>query len=84
MQSIRVLIVRFASLFRKQRLDQDLEDELQAHIELAVEEHQRRGLPAEQARALAVREFGGVTQTRENYRVQRGLPFLESIWHDIA
>lgn len=84
MQSIRVLFVRCASLFRKKRLDQDLEDELRAHIELAADEHQRRGLPAEEARSLAKREFGGVTQTRENYRVARGLPLLETIWHDIA
>lgn len=84
MQSIRVLFSRIAFLSRKQRLDEELEEELRAHIELAAEEHRMRGLPAEEARTRALREFGGVTQTRERYRMQCGLPLLESIWHDIG
>ena len=37
---------------------------------------------AEQARTAALREFGGVTQTREAYRMQRGLPFAETFLYD--
>jgi predicted permease len=84
MTPIRVLFIRFASLFRKQRLDAELEEELRAHLELAAEEYRLRGLSAEEARKMALRAFGGVTQTHEQYRMERGLPLLESIWHDIA
>jgi predicted permease len=84
MNPIRVLISRFTAIFRKKRLDEELEEELRAHIEMAAEEHRRRGLSAEEAHRKALREFGGVTQTREQYRMQRGLPLLESIWHDVG
>lgn len=82
MSQIRVLIVRLASFFRGRRLNEELEEELSAHLEMAAEEHRRRGIPDAEARRMALREFGGVTQTREQYRMQRGLPFLESIWRD--
>ena len=40
-------------------------------------------MPEEEARMAAVRSFGSVTQTREHYRAQRGLPFLESLVGDV-
>jgi predicted permease len=83
MNRIRVICSRFASLFRKRRLDEELEEELCAHLEMAAEEYRRRGLSAVEADRWALREFGGMTQTRELYRMQRGLPLLELIWNDI-
>lgn len=83
MDWLRVLISRFAGLFSKRRLDAELDEELRSHIEMAVEEHRRRGLSEQDARTQALREFGGVTQTRERYRDQRGFPFLGSLWRDI-
>jgi predicted permease len=83
MDWVRVLLSRVSSLFRRRQLDADLEDELQAHVELAVQENLRRGMAADEARTAALRSFGGVTQTRENYRAQRGLPWLEQIGRDV-
>jgi putative ABC transport system permease protein len=83
MNDIRTLLSRCASVFRRKRLDEDLNDELRSHIELAVEENMQHGMTEEEARTAALRAFGGVTQTRENYRVQRGLPFLEILWSDV-
>ena len=83
MDQIRTLLSRCASFFRRKRLDEDLNDELRSHIELAMEENLQRGMSEEEARTAALRAFGGVTQTRENYRVQRGLPFLEILWSDL-
>ena len=34
-------------------------------------------MSAQEARTRALREFGGVTQTKETYRMQQGLPFLD-------
>ena len=67
----------------QKRLDQDLNDELRSHIELAMEENLQRGMSEEEARTAALRAFGGVTQIKESYRVQRGLPFLEVLWSDL-
>jgi macrolide transport system ATP-binding/permease protein len=83
MDRIRILLSRCAALFGKRKLDDELEEELRSHIELAVEENLERGMSVRQARTSALREFGGVTQTRENYRMQRGLSFFETFSQDI-
>jgi predicted permease len=83
MDWIRVLLNRSAALFRSKKLDADLDEEMRAHIELAIEENRARGMNEPQARNAALRAFGGITQTRESYRVQRGLPWLEEAARDI-
>ena len=70
------LLSRCTSFLRRRRLDQDLDHELEAHIEFAIEDNMRRGMTREEARRAALRKFGGLTQTRESYRSQRGLPFV--------
>jgi predicted permease len=80
---IRVLLSRCWAFFRRKQLDADLDAELRAHIELAIADNQRNGMPPDQARTAALRAFGGVTQVRETYRVQRGLPWLEQIGRDL-
>ncbi|HUD54208.1 MAG TPA: ABC transporter permease [Terracidiphilus sp.] len=83
MDFLRTLLVRFNSLFRRNRLDSDLDEELRAHIDLAIAENLKRGMFPEDARTAALRAFGGLTQTRESYRVQRSMPFLEQIARDL-
>jgi predicted permease len=83
MDLIRTLLSRCAAPFRRQKLDADLDEELRIHIDLATEENRKRGMSREQARRAALRHFGGVTQVRETYRTQRGLPFLEVLAHDL-
>jgi predicted permease len=83
MEWIRILISRCAALFRSKTLDADLDEELRAHIDLAVEENRAHGMNEQQARTAALRAFGGITQIRETYRVQRGLPWLEEAGRDI-
>jgi hypothetical protein len=83
MDWIRILLSRCAALFRSKKLDADLDEELRAHIDLAIEENRWRGMNEQQARTAALRAFGGVTQIRESYRVQRGLPWLDQIARDI-
>jgi predicted permease len=79
----RTLLSRCAAFFGARRLDADLDEELRAHIDLAVAENLKRGLTRDEARGAALREFGGVTQVAETYRVQRGIPFLEQLNRDV-
>lgn len=83
MEVVRTLFSRIAALFRGSKLDEDLDDEVLAHIDLAVEENMKRGMTAQQARTTALRNFGGVAQTKERYRLQRGLPFLDVLGRDL-
>lgn len=83
MESIRILLSRCAALFRRRKLDAELDEELRAHLAMAMEEHVQRGMTRQQARTAVLREFGGVTQIREEYRVRRGLPWLGQIARDL-
>ncbi len=83
MNLIRTFLTRCTALFGSQKLDADLDEELRAHIDLAIEENLQRGMAEQEARRTALRNFGGFTQTRESYRKQRGLPFLEVLAHDL-
>src|ERR1700691_4022976 len=83
MDFIRELLNRCAALFSRHKLDESLDEELRAHIDLAVDENLKHGMTAEDARTAALRGFGGVTQTKERYRTQRGLPFVETLIRDV-
>lgn len=83
MDWFRILLSRCAALFRGNKLDTDLDDELRAHIDLAIAENLKSGMAPEQARTAALRSFGGVAQIRETYRTQRGLPWLEQVSRDL-
>lgn len=83
MDQLRTLAHRCAALFGTRKRDRDLDEELRSHIDLATEENLRRGMSPQQARTAAMRSFGGLTQTRETYRQQRGIPMLEQLNRDI-
>jgi predicted permease len=83
MHLMRTLFSRCVALFHRRQLDIDLDEELLAHIELAVEENRRHGMTDVEARTAAMRAFGGLTQVKEEYRMQRGLPFLEVLSSDL-
>jgi len=83
MDFLHTLFTRFTALFRRRALDADLDDELRAHIDLSTAENVKRGMPLEAARTAALRSFGGVAQTRERYRVERGLPWRETLAQDL-
>jgi macrolide transport system ATP-binding/permease protein len=79
----RMLLHRVAAPFRSPRLEDDLDKELRSHLEMAVEANLSKGMNAEDARREALRSFGGVEQTKELYRDQRGLPIIETTLQDL-
>src|SRR5215469_16413025 len=74
---------RFGSVFRRAHLDGELEVELAAHLELAIEENLRRGMSEEEARRQALIGLGGAAQARERHREARGLPGLDQLLQDL-
>ncbi|HYL78076.1 MAG TPA: permease prefix domain 1-containing protein, partial [Bryobacteraceae bacterium] len=83
MEFLRVMATRLAALFRRRKLEQELEEELLSHLEMAVDLNLRKGMSPEQARREAYLSFGGMDQTKESYREQRGLPMIETTLQDI-
>src|SRR5690349_14072497 len=83
MRRVREWILRFGGLFNRQRRDQELDEEIESHIQLHIQENLRLGMTIEKARREALIRLGGVECTKEAYRDQRGLPFVETVWQDI-
>src|SRR5215469_16251587 len=79
----RQLLYRLRSFFRRAQLDSDLNAEMSNHLELAIEENVRSGLPLEEARRQALVRFGGQQQAMENHREARSLPLLETLLQDL-
>src|SRR5438094_6928146 len=79
----RVSVHRLIAFFRRRRLEDDLDEELRSHMEMAIELNLRKGMTAEDARREALRSLGGVEQTKEIYRDQRGLPLIETTLQDL-
>src|SRR5580704_13546433 len=75
--------LRIAAFFSRQRLERDFDQELRAHVEMAVERNLRRGMNGEEARRAALADLGGIEQTKEIYRDQRGLPMVENFVQDL-
>jgi predicted permease len=79
----RAFFSRLFGMLHKTHLDSELDSELQAHLDALAQNNIARGMTAEEARHAARREFGGLEQTKEIYRDQRGLPFLETLLQDL-
>src|SRR5690242_2506007 len=80
---VRQLLHRLRSFFGGAEQDRDLDVEMSAHLELAIEENLQRGLSPDEARRQALVRFGGPQQAKENHREARGLPQLETLFQDI-
>lgn len=83
MRHLRAALARLAGFFRRGRGDDDLRDEMQAHLDMEIAEYVRRGMSPDAARRQALLASGGLTQAAEAVRDQRGLPWIESVGADI-
>jgi hypothetical protein len=63
--------------------DQELERELESHLQLHVDDLVRGGMTPEAARRQAELDLGGVAATKEAVRDRRRLPALETVWQDV-
>src|ERR1700693_580852 len=77
------LPLRLRSLFRRRQVEQELDEELQFHLDRRIEENLARGLTPTQARQAALRAMDGLTQHKEECREMRGISFIENTVQDI-
>lgn len=78
MTTLRAFVARLRALFIR---DRRLSEEIESHLHALTEEHRRRGLSEEEARAAARRAFGNALMA-EDYRAQERLPFVDAAWQD--
>jgi len=72
------------SLFQKRRLDEQLSEEIRAHVEMATEANLAKGMTADEARYAALKEFGNLAKFREEARDARGWLWLEQLGQDLS
>ena len=81
--SVRLFVRRVLALFGARRLDAQLEDEMQAHLELAERDAIASGLSPRAARLAARRQFGNVERIREEHRDRRSARWIETFVKDV-
>ncbi|HMG86926.1 MAG TPA: ABC transporter permease [Terracidiphilus sp.] len=77
------LLGRMWAFVRRRPLDAELDAELAAHLEMAIEDNMAHGLPAAEARRLALVNLGGVEQARYRHREARGLMNIDILMQDL-
>jgi predicted permease len=70
------------NLFRRRRVERDLEDEVASTFEQLVDENLAAGMNPQEARRQAQIALGGATQVREAVRESRAGAGLEAFWQD--
>src|SRR6476659_6909985 len=73
---------RWRALIHKRAVEQDLDNELQFHLDKDIAENIRSGMTAEDARYEALKAFGGVEQSKEEARDARGVRMIENVFED--
>ncbi|MGH9783633.1 MAG: ABC transporter permease, partial [Terriglobia bacterium] len=81
--AMREWALRLWGTWRGTRTDQDLEQELRLHLELAEEELRHHGQSGPEAARKARVRFGNSTNAMEAMRAQRGIPHLSALWLDM-
>ena len=77
------LRLQLRSVFRRARVEQELDDEIRDHIDRRVAADVARGVAPEQARLAAVRAFGGVEQSKEACRDTRRVSLIDHTVQDV-
>src|ERR1700728_1365190 len=77
------LLPRIVSLFSRSRVDSEIEAEINAHIDLRIEDNIAAGMLPEEARRDALLRFGNRTAMRERVASADLALNLESMWSDL-
>ena len=79
------MLARLRALLRgfltRQRAERELDEELRFHVEMETQANVARGMSLPEARRVALRDLGGVTQTKEAVGDVRAT-ILDSLWQD--
>lgn len=75
--------LRLRSLFRRLRMEQELDEELQFHIEQRIAQEIAAGETPEQARFMALQAMQGVEQRKEECRDTRRMRFFDDVWRNL-
>jgi putative ABC transport system permease protein len=81
---LRAFLLRLVDPFRRSPRERALDEELDAHLQLHIDENRRRGMSHDEARRAALMKLGGLDQAKERYRDRRGLPVVDALRQDVS
>jgi predicted permease len=84
MRRLDKLSHRFRSLFRKEAVDAQLNDELKFHLEREIQENIAAGMSEAEARRTAMLQFGGLESIREECKDMRKINWISNFIRDTA
>jgi putative ABC transport system permease protein len=79
----RTVVARLRAIGRGRQQDGDLRDEIASHLDEAIDDYQRQGHSAAEARRLARQRFGGIAQISEAHREGRSFAWFDSTRRDL-
>lgn len=77
------LVHRIGNLFRRSHLDNEIDSEIRAHIEMRIADNIAEGMPPEDARRDALVRFGNPVVMRERVTAEDAAMALDSIGRDL-
>jgi putative ABC transport system permease protein len=80
---IYTIPLRVRSLVSRARVEHELDEELQYHLDRLIEAHLAKGLPPEEARVAALRAMDGLEQRKEECRDARRVRLVEDAAADV-
>ncbi len=83
MKRLRAWIVRMSGLWFSSARERELDEELEAHLQMHIEDNIRAGMNPELARRTAMLKLGGVEATKQAYRERSTVPVLEHVAQDL-
>src|SRR5438477_1896364 len=83
MPRLRAWFSRLLGLFQKNKREAEMTEEIQAHVDLLTERNIAAGMLPHEARNAALRQFGGLEQTKEIAREQRVWRWADEFLQDI-
>jgi macrolide transport system ATP-binding/permease protein len=83
MKRFRVLMRRLAGIVPSACREQELAAEIDSHLQMHIDDNLRAGMTPVEARRQAIVTLGGVEMTKQAYREQSTVPFVETILQDL-
>ena len=75
--------LRLRALLFRREMDEELQAELQSHLEMQTRKNLSAGLTPQEARRQARLQFGGFESAKEECRDARGVNFVETLSRDL-
>jgi predicted permease len=83
MRLASIFRLKLRSLFARNKIEQELDEELRYHLERQIEQGLAAGMTPEDARYAALRSIKDIAQRKEECRDMRGLNLIDNLLQDV-